>query len=293
MYRYTMTITMLCISPASIKSFFSGSVKDAKPLKREDLVFEEKVVVPAYFHICGESQAGVEEVKKFISDLISKELYTDIITDEMLQNLSNSDKQHIQELQKKYDVKMSLKQQSDSTVDTKDASLTIEGLSRDVVVASREVQNILRKKQERENLERQIELISNLVEWQHKHQGQYQAFDPQTNFSIEQAKEKNQRQVEITIQGQKYMVALPNGPAVDTRGNQVKLKRIDKLGGNILIIVVFHKIMFYMCICIHNLSIRSRIGLCQTAIIAEQCLTVVLQENSDNESSDFLNINEM
>lgn len=229
-----MTITMLFISPASIKSFFTGSfVKDAKPQKREDLVFEGKALVPAFFHICGESQASVEEVKKLIIELISKEIYTDTITDDMLLSLSSSDLQHIQELQKKYDVKMSLKQQSDSTLDTDDASLTIEGLSRDVAVASREVQNILRKRRERESLERQTELTSNLVEWQYKLQGSYQACDPQTNFSLEQAKEKSQRQVEIIIQGQKYKVSLPDGQAVDVHGNQVKIKRVDKLGGNI------------------------------------------------------------
>lgn len=230
-------------------------MKDVKSQKSEDFNFEGRVLVPAFFHICGESQTNVDKVKKWIDDLISKELDTDIITDDTLLNLPDCDMKSIQDLQEKFDVKMSLQQQSDTSVDTENASLTIEGLSRDVLMASREVQKILRKSRERESLERQVELTSNLVEWQYNLQGQYQAFDPHTNFSLEQAKEKNQRQVEVTIQGQKYHVTLPNGPAVDIYGNQVELKRIDKLGGDISNFILIFKFYFFRCSCIlSNLS---------------------------------------
>ncbi|XP_041928990.1 poly(ADP-ribose) polymerase family member 14-related sequence 1 isoform X2 [Alosa sapidissima] len=218
---------------SSLKSFFTGPwVKDAKPQKSEDIAFEGKVLVPAFFHICGESQANVDEVKKWIEELISQDLFIDTITDDMLLNLPSSDIKIIQDLQEKYDVKMTLTTDSQGTMGADDATLTIEGLSRDVAASSREVQKILSKSRERESLERQMELTSNLVEWQYKVQGQYQAFDPENNLRLEQAKEKRQRQVEVTIQGQKYTATLPDGPAVDIHRNQVKLKRVDKLQGD-------------------------------------------------------------
>lgn len=188
---------------------------------------------PVFFHICGESQDSVDQVKKWIDDLIAKDQYTDPISDEMLLSLPSSELQIIQDLQDKYDVKMTLSPKSQGTVDAVDASLTIEGLSRDVLVASREVQTILRKSRERESVKRQTELTSNLVQWEYSLQDQYKAFDPETNFSLEQGKEKGQRQMEVILQGQVFTVTLPDGPAVDIQGNQVKLRRRDKLGGNI------------------------------------------------------------
>ncbi|XP_062390420.1 poly(ADP-ribose) polymerase family member 14-related sequence 1 isoform X2 [Sardina pilchardus] len=219
---------------SSLKSFFTGpKVKDAKSQRSEDFAFECKVLVPAFFHICGESQANIDDVKKWIEELISQESFTDTITDETLLNLPDSDMKIIQDLQEKYDVKMTMTTNSQQAMlGTDDATLTFEGLSRDVATSSREVQKILSKVRERESLERQMELTSNLVEWQYQHQGQYHAFDPQNNLRLEQGKNRKQRHVDVTIQGQKYTASLPDGPAVDIRGNQVKLKRVDKLEGD-------------------------------------------------------------
>ncbi|KAL2081153.1 hypothetical protein ACEWY4_023006 [Coilia grayii] len=218
---------------SSLKSFFTGAQdKDDKPKKSQDVVIECKVLDPAVFHICGESRDSVDKVKQWIDKLITQEQFTDTISDSMLLSLASADVRNIQDLQEKHDVKITLHPKSQGTMGSDDASLTIEGLSRDVLVASREVQTILRKCRETESIKRQAELTSNLVEWQYQVQGQYQPFDAQTNFTLEQAKESRRRHIEVTIQGQLYKVTLPDGPAVDIGGNQIKIRRIDKLGGD-------------------------------------------------------------
>ncbi|XP_063070373.1 poly(ADP-ribose) polymerase family member 14-related sequence 1 isoform X3 [Engraulis encrasicolus] len=222
---------------SSLKSLFTGGQdKDGKSSRgqRGVVAIQCKVLDPAFFHICGESRDSVERFKQWLDDQITKDQFTDTISDEMLLSLAPADLKRIQDLQEKHDVKISLHEQDMTGAGGDDATtLNIEGLSRDVLVASREVQSILKRCREQESLNRQIDLTSNLVEWQHQAsgQGQYRPFDPQDNFNLEQAKEGRRAYADVTIGGQTWRVHLPDGPATDRHGNQIKIKRIDRLGG--------------------------------------------------------------
>ncbi|XP_042171561.1 protein mono-ADP-ribosyltransferase PARP14-like [Oncorhynchus tshawytscha] len=195
--------------------------KGNKPQKPERFVFMDKEVDPACFHICGDSQAKVDEAKQWVKDLILKEQDSSIITDDDIINLTTSDRQHISNMINTIGVRVEQESSQDK--------LTMEGITKDVLKVTNEIQKMLQRIRSEEELSRSAELASTVVEWQYQQQGgQYQSFDLIHNFHLEQANETKKQHVEVTIQGRMYKVTLPNGPATDNHGNSLDIRHIDK-----------------------------------------------------------------
>lgn len=181
---------------------------------------------PACFHICGNSQVRVDKAKQWINDLISKEQHATCINDNNILTLSDASHKRIVDIQKTLCV--SIKTESKKT----NASITIEGLCKDVLEASSEIHDMLRKARDDEDLKKKVELAGTVAEWQYQQTGmQFQSFDPMTNYELEQALEKKLQSVKVTVQGQDYTVTMPRGPATDNQGRTLEIKRIDKLKG--------------------------------------------------------------
>ncbi|KAK1902579.1 Protein mono-ADP-ribosyltransferase PARP14 [Dissostichus eleginoides] len=210
---------------SKIKSLFiSGS--DDKPQKEEDFVIESVKVDPVSFHICGESQAKVDSAKQSIKDLISKEQENVCIKDSAILSLSIVDRQRIVVIQKTWGVSIRFDGQQAQ------ASLTIEGLSKDVLKANHEINEMLKSARNEEELKNHLELVAAVADWQFQQPGlQFQSFDSMDNFKLEQAMTKKQLNVKVKVQGQEYTVTMPKGPATDNRGSTLQIKRIDKLKG--------------------------------------------------------------
>ncbi|KAE8299582.1 Poly [ADP-ribose] polymerase 14 [Larimichthys crocea] len=207
---------------SKIKSLFVGTAD--KPQKEEDFVIEPLKVDPACFHICGNSQVRVDKAKQWINDLISKEQHATCINDNNILTLSDASHKRIVDIQKTLCV--SIKTESKKT----NASITIEGLCKDVLEASSEIHDMLRKARDDEDLKKKVELAGTVAEWQYQQTGmQFQSFDPMTNYELEQALEKKLQSVKVTVQGQDYTVTMPMGPATDNQGRTLEIKRIDKL----------------------------------------------------------------
>lgn len=207
---------------SKIKSLFTATPD--KPQKDQDFVIEPLKVEPACFHVCGDSQARVESAKQKIKDLISKEQYSISIPDNAIHSFSADDYIRIVDIQR--DMMVSIKTENKNN----QASVTIEGLSQDVLKASHEIHDMLKRAREKEDLKAKVEMASNMVDWQYQQQGlQFQSFSAQTNFELEQALEKKIPSVKVIVQGQTYTVAMPGGPATDNQGRILQIKRIDKL----------------------------------------------------------------
>ncbi|XP_055737967.1 protein mono-ADP-ribosyltransferase PARP14-like isoform X1 [Salvelinus fontinalis] len=208
-----------------LKSLLTWGKADM-PQKDKDFVIEGQPADPAFFHICGGSQARVDQAKRWIKDLILKEQVSNSITDDAILNLSDSDRKCIHEMQTTMGVSVRIEYNSSR----EEAMLTVEGLSKDVLNAVNEIQEMLRKARDKETFNRNVEVASNMVEWQYQQQpgGQYQSFDPIPNFHLEQALERKLPHIAVSFQGQMYKVTLPDGPATDTHNNSLKIRRIDK-----------------------------------------------------------------
>ncbi|CAL8240700.1 unnamed protein product [Merluccius merluccius] len=198
-----------------VKAYLLGGESAATPQK-EDLVLDDLPLKPACFHICGSSQAQVNEAKTWINKLISKDYVETPITDRMILNLSHADYQNIGVIQSTMNVSVK--------IDCERTCITLEGLTKNVHKANIEIQNMLKKVREDEDIRRILESI----EWQYQLQGvQFQSFGSTTNFLLEQANQNNQPRVDVDIQGRVYTVNMPDGPATDVQGDTVVIRRYD------------------------------------------------------------------
>ncbi|XP_066497152.1 poly(ADP-ribose) polymerase family member 14-related sequence 1 isoform X2 [Hoplias malabaricus] len=212
------------------KSLFIGPKdKDDHQQKAKDFTIKGKVVNAAYFSICGPSKAAVDQAKQWIEKLISEDQAFEIINDSMIFNLPDKDRKRIQELQQSLDVSVRLEYKAQGS-DKGEATIFVEGLARDVLMAASEIQTMLRRTRDEVGLRKDMDLTSDLVDWQYEEGGKYHSFDQLINFHLEQALIKNSTHVDIIFKGQAYKVTMPEGPAVSASGgNQMKIKRIDKI----------------------------------------------------------------
>ncbi|XP_056293566.1 poly(ADP-ribose) polymerase family member 14-related sequence 1 isoform X3 [Pseudoliparis swirei] len=206
-------------------ALFPSATSGDEPQRRGDFVIEALKVVPAAFHICGESQARVDLAKQRLSHMMTLEQHSLCITDNSILSFSDADHQRIGEIQKVMD--LAIKAESKNA----QASLTIDGLSQDVLKASNEIHAMLRSAREKEELQKKVEQAAGVAaDWQYQQQGlPFQKFDLVANFQLEQALENKQASVKVCVLGQDYTVAMPKGPATDDQGLILQIKRIDKL----------------------------------------------------------------
>ncbi|XP_064868330.1 protein mono-ADP-ribosyltransferase PARP14-like [Oncorhynchus nerka] len=123
----------------NVLSFFTRRKVD-NAQQNEVIEIESQDMDPACFHICGVSQAHVDHAKQVIKDLIVKEQDFNLINDKALFSLSELDLQNIYDMQTAMDVRISFHKSSQE-----EAKLTIEGLSKDVLKASNEIHEMLKK----------------------------------------------------------------------------------------------------------------------------------------------------
>ncbi|TNN79433.1 Poly [ADP-ribose] polymerase 14 [Liparis tanakae] len=234
------TIRIVIFQPLMLKEFYASmhqregaGPKDTamfatsgdEPQRRGDFVIEALKVDPAAFHICGESQAQVDLAKQRLSDMITLEQHSLCITDNSILSFSDADHKRIAEMQKIMD--LTIKAESKNA----QASLTIDGLSKDVLKASNEIHAMLRSAREREELQKKAEQAAGAAaDWQYQQQGlPFQKFDLMANFLLEQALGNKQASVKVCVLGGDFTVAMPKGPATDNQGLVLQIKRIDKL----------------------------------------------------------------
>ncbi|XP_062288428.1 protein mono-ADP-ribosyltransferase PARP14-like [Scomber scombrus] len=206
-----------------IVSFFTGESSD-KPKKDGDFVIEALEVDAACFHICGDSQTAVDKAKQRIDDLISKECQANSIDDNTILSFSDPDYQSIVDIQRNIGVSIRTESKNGQV------SMVIEGISKNVLKANIEIQNMLRKAKDEEEMKRKEYLAATVADWQYQQLGsQFQSFDSKNNFLLEEALGKDLPQVKVTVRGQDYTVTMPDGPATDNQGHTLQIKRIEKL----------------------------------------------------------------
>ncbi|XP_041118121.1 protein mono-ADP-ribosyltransferase PARP14-like [Polyodon spathula] len=195
---------------------------DVEEKGTEEFVFMEENIDPTVFQICGETEEDVKKARSWITDLIVKEQDERTIRNEYICYFGEEECEKIKILQKKLQISVKL----DCT--KAEASIQVAGLTRDVLTAVTEIQDMLKKIRDEETLKREAELASNLVEWQYEQGTKYEPFDIFTNLRLEQAVESEERELTVKIQNKNFKVFLPEGPAVDDRDTHIQIKRVNK-----------------------------------------------------------------
>ncbi|XP_077176451.1 protein mono-ADP-ribosyltransferase PARP14-like [Paroedura picta] len=192
---------------------FNKPTTEAKPV-----FLLESSVKPAIFQICGDSQKNVEKAESWIRELILKNQNEITVSDEWISSFREKEYEKLRELQMKLHVVI---QQGTAS------SLRIGGLTRDVLSANIEIQQLIQRVRKAHEEQSKANLLSNLVEWQYEDSGHYKTFDNMSSMHIEVALQ-NKSTHDLTIRNKRYRVDPAQQWARDDQGRSINIKRIAK-----------------------------------------------------------------
>nr|XP_021146894.1 poly [ADP-ribose] polymerase 14 [Columba livia] len=190
--------------------------------KKKPVVLEKKVDL-ATFQICGESQKNVDATESWIKDLILKEQFENVISDELIGNFDERQIAALAEIQRRNHVTIHLESELSPPC------IKISGISRDVGFVSVEVQKMIQEMKDTEEERSRAELVYNLVEWRYPGSNDnFVAFDKLTNMQLEDAKMANKTHLTVKIKKKNYKVDLNTLQANDGQGETISIQRVPK-----------------------------------------------------------------
>ncbi|NXP10948.1 PAR14 polymerase, partial [Thinocorus orbignyianus] len=212
-------------SDSSIKVFSRGKTQ---VIEKKNPAGLEKKVDLATFQICGESKKNVDATESWIKNLILKEQFENIISDELIENFDERQIDALADLQRTKHVTIQLEKKHSPY------HIKISGISRDVCFVSVEVQKMIQKIKDTEEEQSKAELVYNLVEWRYPgSNGSFVAFDKLTNMQLEDAKIAKKTHLTVKINKNNYKVDLNNLQAIDNRGKTINIQRVPKNQGKL------------------------------------------------------------
>ncbi|KFW96686.1 Poly [ADP-ribose] polymerase 14, partial [Phalacrocorax carbo] len=175
------------------------------------------------FQICGESQEDVDATESWIKNLILKEQFENIISDDLIENFDERQIDTLADLQRRKQVTIQLENKLSPP------HIKISGISRDVWFVSVEVQKMIQKIKEIEEERSKAKLVYNLVEWRYPGSNDsFVAFDKLTNMQLEDAKIAKKTHLTVKINKKNYKVDLNTLQANDDQGRTINIQRVPK-----------------------------------------------------------------
>ncbi|KFP72030.1 Poly [ADP-ribose] polymerase 14, partial [Acanthisitta chloris] len=175
------------------------------------------------FEICGESQENVNAAESWIEDLILKEQFENIISDELIERFDERQIHTLDDLQRRKHVTIQIENRISPP------QIKISGISRDVCFVSVKVQNMIQKLKNIEEERSKAELFYNLVEWRYAGSSDsFVAFDKLTNMQLEDAKIAKKSSLTVKINKKNYKVDLNSLQATDGQGKTISIQRMPK-----------------------------------------------------------------
>ncbi|NXT52391.1 PAR14 polymerase, partial [Pluvianellus socialis] len=210
---------------STFKSFLEGKTQ---PNEKKKPVALEKKVDLATFQICGESKKNVDATESWLKNLILKEQFENIISDELIENFDEGQIDTLADLQRRNHVTIQLENKHSPH------HIKISGVSRDVCFVSVEVQKMIQKIKDTEEERSKAELVYNLVEWRYPgSNGSFVAFDKLTNMQLEDAKIAKKPHLAVKINKNNYSVDLNTLQATDGQGKTINIQRVPKNEGKL------------------------------------------------------------
>ncbi|NXA74179.1 PAR14 polymerase, partial [Thryothorus ludovicianus] len=205
---------------STLKSFFFSKKHSAE---KKTLMSLEKKVNLVTFQICGGSQEAVESTESWIKNLILKEQFVSIISDEAIDSFDKTQIAILEDLQRGNQVTIEILH------NVSPPQIKISGISRDVCSVSLEVHKMVKQIKTSEEEQYKAELFSNLVEWRYSESNNsFIAFDKMTNMHLEHAKMAEKLYLNVIIKEKNYKVDLNTLMATDDQGNTINLQRVAK-----------------------------------------------------------------
>ncbi|XP_036059922.1 protein mono-ADP-ribosyltransferase PARP14 [Onychomys torridus] len=199
---------------SKIASFF-GLSKQATP--KQKTLFLEKKTETTVFQVCGADAGSVESTIAWIQNLITQEQLSYTSNDECIRDFDEEEYKRLNELQKRLNIVIDL--------DQKKPLMKVEGISRDVVKARDEIEDLIKSIRLVKEKESQADYVLEFVEWQYIANSVTYSFDKIANMQLEEAQKAKQKSVVVKINNQDFTVNLSTNTATGHQGQSVTVQR--------------------------------------------------------------------
>nr|XP_021490328.1 poly [ADP-ribose] polymerase 14 [Meriones unguiculatus] len=197
---------------------FLGFPKQASP-KQNTLVLEKKVELTV-FQVCGTDTANVESAISWLQDLITKEQFSFTNADECVRDFDSNEYEKLNEMQKRLNIIIEM--------DQKKPCIRVSGISRDVVKARDEIDDMVKSIRLAKEKENQADYVLTFVEWRYTENNITDCFDKIANKELEDAWKAKQKNVTVKIHNQEFTVNLSTNTATGPQGQSVTVQRVIK-----------------------------------------------------------------
>lgn len=199
---------------SKIASFF-GFPKQAPP--KQKTLFLEKKTESAVFQVCGGDLGSVESTITWIQNLITQEQLSYTSDDECIRDFDEKEYRKLNELQKRLNIVIDL--------DQKKPLMKIEGISRDVVEARDEIEDLIKSIRLVKEKEIQADYVLEFVEWQYIDNSITRSFDKIANMQLEEAQKAKHKSIVVKINNQDFTVNFKTNTATGPQGQSVTVQR--------------------------------------------------------------------
>lgn len=225
--KYIFLTLMLKGVKETLMSIFSlaflGFPTQASPPKNT-LVLEKKIELTV-FQICGPGVDSVEGTISWLKSLITKEQFSFTNEDECVKDFDTEEYRKLNEMQKRLNIIIELNQ--------KKPLIKVSGISRDVVEARDEIDNMVKSIRLAKEKENQADYVSTFVEWQYIANNTTRCFDKIANMQLEDAWKAKKQHTVVKIQNQDFTVNLSTNTATAPQGLSFTVQRLLKAEGRL------------------------------------------------------------
>ncbi|XP_040606787.1 protein mono-ADP-ribosyltransferase PARP14 isoform X1 [Mesocricetus auratus] len=197
---------------------FLGFTKHAPP--KQNTLFLEKKIEQTAFQVCGADADSVERTISWIQNLITDEQLSYTSRDECIRDFDESEYKKLSELQEGLNITIDL--------DQKAPLLKVEGISRDVVRARDEIEDLIKSIRLTKEKESHADYVLTFVEWQYVDNNVTYRFDKIANMQLEDARKAKHKSTVVRVNNQKFTVNLSTNTATGPQGQSLTVQRILK-----------------------------------------------------------------
>nr|XP_048310125.1 protein mono-ADP-ribosyltransferase PARP14-like isoform X1 [Myodes glareolus] len=202
---------------SKITSFFGFS--KPTPPKQNTLLLEKKIE-QTVFQVCGIDEDSVERTISWIQNLITQEQHSYRSDDECVRDFGEKEYKKLNELQERLNIVIEL--------DQKAPLIKVAGISRDVIGARDEIENLIKSIRLVKEKESQADYVLTFVEWRYIVNNVIYCFDKIATVQLEDARQAKQTSTVVKINNRDFTVNLKTNTATGPQGQSVTVQRILK-----------------------------------------------------------------
>ncbi|XP_041529409.1 protein mono-ADP-ribosyltransferase PARP14-like [Microtus oregoni] len=188
--------------------------------RKHNTLFLEKKIEQTVFQVCGKDEDNVDHTISWIKNLITQQQLSYRSDDECVRDFGEKEYKKLNELQERLNIIIKL--------DQKTPLIEVAGISRDVIGARDEIENLIKSIRLAKEKESQADYVLTFVEWRYIDNNVIHCFDKIATMQLENAWQAKHKSTVVKINNQDFTVNLRTNTATGPQGQSVTVRRILK-----------------------------------------------------------------